>query len=88
MFRTYIVLVMYGIYEYTQPNAPDIGLFFTDESHVYFSLVISLLGLVIGFAKITADKYLLILRDTAKSMKVFSEWFYMGLLDSFRMKNN
>jgi len=78
MVRTYIVLVMYGIYEYTQPDAPDIYLFFHDESHVYFFLVISLLGLVIGFAKITADKYLMILKDTAKTMKVFSEWFLGG----------
>jgi len=78
MTRTYIVLVMYAIYEYTLPDASEIGLFFTDESHVYFFLVISLLGLVIGFAKITADKYLDILRDTAKTMKVFSEWFLGG----------
>jgi len=78
MIRTYIVLVMYAIYEYTQPNAPDPALFLEDESHVYFVLVISLLGLVIGFAKITADKYLRILQDTAKTMKVFSEWFLGG----------
>lgn len=78
MVRTYIVLVMYGIYEYTQPDAPDFYLFFQDESHIYFFMVITLLGLVIGFARVSADKYLDILKDTAKTMKVFSEWFLGG----------
>jgi len=88
LIRTYIVLVMYIIYEITQPDAPEWSEFITDESHVYFATVITLLGLVIGFANITSYRYLTILRDTAKVMKTFSEWFLGGRILSDALEDN
>lgn len=78
--RTYIVLIMYAVYEYSLPDSGPLSDFFADKSHQYFSVVITLLGLVIGFANVTSDRYLDILRETAATMRTFSEWFLGGRL--------
>jgi len=88
LLRTYIVLVMYIIYEITQPEAPEWSVFVSDESHVYFASVVTLLGLVIGFANITSAKYLGILQSTARTMKTFSEWFLGGDLLNDALNND
>jgi len=86
--RTYIVLIMYAIYELSLTDSPPFSDFLKDDSHLYFVVVIALLGLVIGFANVTADKYLTILQETAATMKTFSEWFLGGKLLSDALENN
>ncbi|PLX67449.1 MAG: adenylate/guanylate cyclase domain-containing protein [Denitrovibrio sp.] len=88
VIRTYIVLLMYAIYELTQPNSEPLSQFFNDESHVYFTAVLTLLGFVIGFAHVTADRYQNILQETASTMKTFSEWFLGGKLLSEAIEDN
>lgn len=88
MIRTYIVLVMYVIYEMTDGRGKTISEFMHDESHIYFATVISLLGLVIGFAKVTSEKYLHLLKSNLRTMKVFSEWFLGGKILSEALEDD
>jgi class 3 adenylate cyclase len=84
LVRTNILLVAYWIFETSQ----ELGVtsfdsqymsfqgFFSDHSHQYIAIVLFLLGLVIGFANITATNYLSMLRDTARKLRKYSEWFF------------
>lgn len=84
LVRTNILLVTYWIFEtsYLQENALfepgylSFGGFFSDHSHQYIAIVLILLGLVIGFANITAANYLRMLQGTAKTLRRYSEWFF------------
>lgn len=76
LIRTSILLVMYGIFEAvtseTQPYF--INEFFSDPSHVFIVGVILLLGLMVGFANVTAQSYMVTLRQTASQLRLYSEW--------------
>ena len=84
LVRTNILLVTYWIFEASHNRGypsfnPKYGSFLgflSDHSHQYIAVVLFLLGLVIGFANITADRYLRLLRDTAKTLRKYSEWFF------------
>ena len=73
--RTCIMLVMYGIFEYlSEPKYADVSSFLTSDSHVYVTIVIPLLGLVIGFTSVLANRYLSLLQQTAAQLRKYSEW--------------
>ena len=76
LVRTAILLVMYWIFEsLTHPTQyASLEGFLSDDSHVFFTLVILFLGLTVGFANITAGSYLAILRQTASQLRIYSEW--------------
>jgi adenylate cyclase len=73
--RTSIVLVTYGIFEYlSEPKYSTLRGFFSSDSHIYMATVITLLGLVIGFTSVLANKYLSLLQETAAQLRKYSEW--------------
>lgn len=75
LLRTCILLVTYGIFEYmTEPKYSTIPSFLSSDSHVYVSIVIPLLGLVLGFTSILANRYLNLLQQTADQLRKYSEW--------------
>jgi class 3 adenylate cyclase len=74
--RAQILFAVYAIYEsYTSPNATtSIAVFFSDPSHVLMLWVTLTLGLSSGLADVNARGSLENLRQTAKQLKVYSEW--------------
>jgi adenylate cyclase len=76
--RTSIVLVMYWAFEaLTHPTADAmLADFLSDNSHQFVAVVIPLLGIFVGVAQITADRYLHLLRETAVQLRTYSEWFF------------
>lgn len=76
IIRTSIILVMYGLFEAaTSKEAPyTVTKFFSDPSHIFVIAVLMLFGLMLGFANLTAQSYLTILRQTASQLKLYSEW--------------
>lgn len=82
--RTNILLCAYWIFEASHdrgypsfnPQYESFLGFFSDHSHQYIGIVLLLLGLVIGFANITADRYLHMLKETAQTLRRYSEWFF------------
>jgi len=83
VIRTNILLSAYWIFEASHdrgypsfnPEYQSFTGFFSDHSHQYIGIVLLLLGLAIGFANITAERYLRMLRETAKTLRRYSEWF-------------
>jgi adenylate cyclase len=76
LIRTCILLVMYIIFEsIINPEPGALRSFLSDKSHLFITIVIVLLGTIVGFAHVTANAYLLILQQTAKQLRTFSEWF-------------
>lgn len=73
--RTSILLVMYIIFEvHAAPSLEGVKAFFSDDSHLFVSIVITLLGLIVGFSYWTAQNYLQTLQVTAGQLQVYSEW--------------
>ena len=73
--RTYILFAGYWMFEAkTEATYLNIADFFTNDSHIYVFLAVSLIGLVIGLANVNAEKYLLLLRRTAAELQIYSEW--------------
>ncbi|SKA26205.1 Adenylate cyclase, class 3 [Oceanospirillum multiglobuliferum] len=73
--RTSILLVMYAIFEWHEkPFINSIELFLEDESHQFVSIVIGLLGLVVGLGYWSAQRYLETLQETAAQLRIYSEW--------------
>ncbi|MBU4151384.1 MAG: adenylate/guanylate cyclase domain-containing protein, partial [Proteobacteria bacterium] len=74
--RTCILAIMYGIFEaMTEEKYNSIGLFLSNSSHVFVTVVIILLGIVIGVTAVTGDRYLSLLQATAGQLRKYSEWF-------------
>ncbi|MBU2512745.1 adenylate/guanylate cyclase domain-containing protein [bacterium] len=75
LIRTSILLVMYAIFEgMTESKYNSIGSFLSNDSHVFVAIVIPLLGLVVGFTNVIANRYLSMLQETAAQLKKYSEW--------------
>lgn len=72
--RAAIIVVMYAIFEsFDKPANLTFAGFFADPSHVYITLALLTLGLVIGVAQVTSEGYLDLLRATAGQLKRYSE---------------
>jgi class 3 adenylate cyclase len=74
--RASILLIMYIIFEsLSNPQqTTSAAAFFSDASHQFVSLVTLLLGLSLGLANLTTDRYLDLLRQTSAQLKTYSEW--------------
>lgn len=74
--RVSIILVMYWIFEAADsPKYASFAGFVSDGSHVFIILALIFLGSMLGLAKVNAQAYLSILRETAHQLKRYSEWF-------------
>ena len=74
--RTSILFFMYLIFEtFANPaQTASVSEFFRDTSHQYVGAAVLLLGLSIGLANLTSDRYLDLLRQTSAQLKIYSEW--------------
>jgi len=74
--RTAILFVTYAIFEVlTNPQqAHSLAAFFSDQSHQFIALLIPLVGLSVGLADLTAQRYLGLLLQTSTQLKTYSEW--------------
>lgn len=72
--RTSIILVMYAILEFLQDGYRSLGEFVADPPHLFVALLIPLLGLVLGFSRLTAYRQQQILAATAGDLRRYSEW--------------
>ncbi len=74
--RASILMLMYYIFELKTNPAQTVTLaaFFSDASHQFVTFVAILLGLNIGLASLTAERYLNLLRETSRQLKMYSEW--------------
>lgn len=76
MVRSAILLVMYFIFEIaTASEQPyTLAVFFADNSHIFVTIAIVLLGASSGLAGATTEHYLDLLRRTSAQLKIYSEW--------------
>ncbi len=76
MTRTSIIFFMYAIFEaYANPTqTSSLGNFFNDASHQFIGLTVLFLGLSIGLANLTANRYLNLLQQTSIQLRTYSEW--------------
>ncbi len=74
--RASILMLMYYIFEFKTNPAQTVTLaaFFSDPSHQFVTFVAIFLGLNIGLASLTAERYLNLLRETSGQLKTYSEW--------------
>jgi class 3 adenylate cyclase len=75
LVRSMILLVMYAIFEdLTDPGGFAAKPFFADPTHVFMAWAIALLGLLGGIAAVTSQRYLVLLRDLSRRLRLYSEW--------------
>ncbi|MGE5098342.1 MAG: adenylate/guanylate cyclase domain-containing protein [Betaproteobacteria bacterium] len=76
--RSSILFTMYAIFEVlTAPAGKDpVRTFFDDPSHVFIAWSVTLLGVVAGLSALTSGRYLAMLRDVSRQLRVYSEWFF------------
>ena len=76
MTRTAILFFMYAIFEISAnpTQTVSIAAFFMDASHQFIGLAVLILGLSIGLASLTAERYLGLLRETFAQLQTYSEW--------------
>jgi class 3 adenylate cyclase len=74
--RTMILFFVYAIFEIgdnlTQHSL--LNTFFSDASHQFIGLATLLLGISLGVANLTAERYQTLLRETSTQLKTYSEW--------------
>lgn len=76
IIRTSILFFMYVLFEtYANPQqTTSLDVFFNDASHQFIASTVLLLGLGLGLANLTSDRYLGLLRQTSAQLKMYSEW--------------
>jgi class 3 adenylate cyclase len=76
VIRTSILFFMYAIFEIDSNAAQttSLAVFFSDTSHQFIGLVVLFIGISLGLANMTADRYLLLLRETSTQLRTYSEW--------------
>lgn len=74
--RTAILFVTYVIFEIlSNPATTFSGVtFLNDPSHRFIAWLIPLVGLSVGLADLTAQRYLGLLQQTSAQLKTYSEW--------------
>ena len=79
--RTAIPLAIYWIYEaISDERYRGVAAFFSDESHALIAIILPLIGLVLGFARLQAAHADALLRETAGTLRGYSEWLLGPLL--------
>lgn len=73
--RTLIPLCMYVLFEAKgRPFMASLPTFFSDPAHVFLTIVLGLLGLLIGFSEAQNTRVKLKLKDLAIKLKDYSSW--------------
>jgi class 3 adenylate cyclase len=74
--RAEILFALYIAFEtYSNPaQTTSLAEFFSDGSHQFLGLAVSLLGISAGVANVSSHRSSLLLRQTADQLKVYSEW--------------
>lgn len=74
--RTSILFFMYALFEtYANPaQTASLYVFFGDKSHQFVGLTVLFLGISIGLANLTADRYSGLLKETSAQLRKYSEW--------------
>lgn len=76
MIRSSILMVMYWFIErLTEPKYADPGVFIRNKSHLFILLALLFLGIIVGLEDVRAQRFLLLLRETANQLTTFSRWF-------------
>ncbi|MBI4670046.1 MAG: adenylate/guanylate cyclase domain-containing protein [Chloroflexi bacterium] len=76
MIRTSILFFMYALFEIyaNSQQTTSLQTFFDDRSHRFIATAVLLLGLGLGLANLTSERYLDLLRQTSVQLRTFSEW--------------
>lgn len=75
MVRSSILMVMYWFIErLTEPKYADPGVFLLNKSHVFILLSMLFLSAIVGLEDARAQRFLVLLRDTAGQLTTFSRW--------------
>ncbi|HKJ77377.1 MAG TPA: adenylate/guanylate cyclase domain-containing protein, partial [Gammaproteobacteria bacterium] len=74
VIRAAIVAVLYALIEYAAGEYGTVAAFLEDPAHIFILLMVPLLGLLIGLAQVTSERYLATLRRTAEQLREYSEW--------------
>lgn len=73
--RAAIPVLLYAVYEARFAHTPlNLEKFFHDSAHVYLTIVVLLLGILLGFADITLRRMQRALRGLAKRLHELSSW--------------
>lgn len=76
IIRTSILFFMYALFEtYANPRqTTSLDAFFSDASHEFIAAAVLLLGIGLGLANLTSERYLELLRHTSAQLRTYSEW--------------
>ncbi len=87
--RASILLLMYVIFEsYVNPTQTiTLQAFFSDKSHVFITLALTLTGLSLGLANVSGEIYLRTLRQLSAQLRTYSEWLLGAELLSQSLRN-
>jgi len=73
--RAAIPVMLYATFEARMDGTPfDLGRFFSDQAHVYLSIVVLLLGLLLAFADLNLQRTQAALRQLAARLHELSSW--------------
>ncbi len=76
LLRSLLLLLMYGIFEslYQPKEVYSLLSFFNDKSHVFIALVLTFSGILLGFAHLSIERLLILLRQTNAQLHTYSTW--------------
>jgi class 3 adenylate cyclase len=83
VLRSAIPLVMYALFEARTKNTGlSLEVFFSDRAHDFLSVVLLLLGVLLGIAEINLRRSLAMVQSLTARLRQYSEWsFGRGILD-------
>ena len=75
--KSTILLALYAVFELETDPRPGRALarFFEDPSHNFIAWSLVLLGIMAGMAAVTSQRYLAMLKDVSRRLRIYSEWF-------------
>ncbi|MCX7170909.1 MAG: adenylate/guanylate cyclase domain-containing protein, partial [Proteobacteria bacterium] len=75
LLRATIPLLMYALFEVlSDPSKNTLGSFFDDSAHQFLTIVLLLIGLLLGFADLNLRRSLSVIRELAARLREYSEW--------------
>ncbi len=75
IFRAAIPVLLYALFEArSKSESPDLSRFFSDEAHLYLTIIVLLLGVLLGFAELTVLQAQRALRAMAQRLHQLSSW--------------
>ncbi|MFA7269131.1 MAG: adenylate/guanylate cyclase domain-containing protein [Sterolibacterium sp.] len=75
LLRATIPLLMYALFEVLSGQGQDtLRNFFNDSAHAFLTIVLLLIGVLLGFADLNLRRSLMIIRQMAARLREYSEW--------------